>query len=497
MSPYDAITNPNLDNWVFYWHFESPTCTNAIPTYHTTSGAIAVANNSSSDFALLNLTEDPADDCNITSYYLGWDRSGSPGTGGVGIHHPSGDVKKIATHNITPSNSNCFNLIGKDEKFWKLKWKSTTNGYSVTEGGSSGSPLINNAHKVIGQLYGAGPFCSNPDCSNPSNDVANYGKFNVSWTGDGASDNRRRLDHWLHPGSGSAPTTLNGNTGKYIAGPPIICTSGTYTIENVPLGSTISWSASPPGQVTLSPSGTACTVTKIGSAAGTVILYVSVNQCGKSYILSKQIEIGPPSYSWYASPTENIAKANDDGELEINMQCYGSFGHDVYWIAPFTKYTNISWTKISSTPTNTSALWSAGYADKRKIGVLLRGPSSRLVLKADASNSCGTITKYFTFYPNGINCATMMGMMQEVDYYDAYMSHQTLIIIYKDEEENKSELMKIIISDKMGNIIIEKTDASIKENKIQIDMSPYKSDNYYVVLQYADGNIEPQQVAKF
>ena len=205
---YDAITNPYLDHYSFWWHYESPGCSNPAnePSHYSTSGATVVANNSASDFALLSLTEDPKDNPNIKTYYLGWDRSGNAGTGGVGIHHPSGDVKKISTYNLQPSTSNCFS--SGNNNFWKIKWISTSNGHSVTEGGSSGSPLINSSRKVIGQLYGAG-YCSNTNCSDPANDVGNYGKFSVSWTGNGAVDNRRKLQPWLDS-LNTGSTTLDG-----------------------------------------------------------------------------------------------------------------------------------------------------------------------------------------------------------------------------------------------------------------------------------------------
>ncbi len=84
----------------------------------------------------------------------------------------------------------------------------TANGHSVTEGGSSGSPLLNSNHRVIGQLYGAGQNCANPNCSDPAKDIANYGKFSVSWTSNNAADNRRRLNYWLDP-AGTNPNTLD------------------------------------------------------------------------------------------------------------------------------------------------------------------------------------------------------------------------------------------------------------------------------------------------
>jgi hypothetical protein len=73
---------------------------------------------------------------------------------------------------------------------------------------SSGSPLINNDHRVIGQLYGPS-WCESFQCENPSLQVVNYGKFSVSWTGNGATDPRRRLKDWLDP-FGKNPTTLDG-----------------------------------------------------------------------------------------------------------------------------------------------------------------------------------------------------------------------------------------------------------------------------------------------
>lgn len=246
-----------------------------------------IANNGDTDFALLQLTEDPMDRNCVMPYYLGWDRSGNAGTGGVGIHHSSGDIKKIATHVISPSNSDCFDIMYNgtylpNANFWKINWAATANGHSVTEGGSSGSPLLNNNKRVIGQLFGAGT-CPNPNCSNPAQDVGNYGKFSVSWTGGGATDNRRRLDHWLNTGGGTAPNTIDGKAATTISGPDSFCSSATYTLDNLPAGTTISsWTASPVGAVSFSGSGNSRTVTKAGGYHGSITLTVTLSTaCGE------------------------------------------------------------------------------------------------------------------------------------------------------------------------------------------------------------------------
>ena len=193
---YDAITNPYLDHYSFWWHYETPGCSNPAnePSHYSTSGATVVANNPASDFALLSLTEDPKDNPNIRTYYLGWDRSGNAGTGGVGIHHPCGDVKKISTYYDQPISTDYLSSTqNSSSSHWRVIWNATSTNHGTTEGGSSGSALLNNSRKIIGQLHGGYSSCYNlyaPDW---------YGKFSVSWTGNGAVDNRRKLQPWLDP----------------------------------------------------------------------------------------------------------------------------------------------------------------------------------------------------------------------------------------------------------------------------------------------------------
>ena len=194
----DAVTNPMAGNWMFIWQYESAGCGNGVaePTLTTTTGAIVMANNGDSDFALFRLIESPEQlTPAIPLWYNGWDATGATGTGGVGIHHPDGDLKKIATHNMTPVATDQGGSTIFGGNYWQVNWDATTNGQSVTEGGSSGSPLLDNSQRVIGQLFGG----SAVNCSDPDNDPGRYGKFSVSWDGNGSGNSRRRLHDWLNP----------------------------------------------------------------------------------------------------------------------------------------------------------------------------------------------------------------------------------------------------------------------------------------------------------
>lgn len=199
----DAINDPYLDYSVFRWDYEVAGCENESiePSYYTTSGATILANNVLSDFALLRLTEDPKNLSGYTPYYLGWDRSGQSGQPGVCIHHPRGDVKKIATAAFQPQTDYVLDRPGY--YYWSTSWKSTPNGQGLTASGSSGAPLLNAAHKIIGQLYGG--LCS---CVFP-NAYSYFGKYDLSWIGNNNDTIQRRLNCWLDP-QGTWGQTLGG-----------------------------------------------------------------------------------------------------------------------------------------------------------------------------------------------------------------------------------------------------------------------------------------------
>ncbi len=199
LKPYFLTANHCTDanqanSYVVKFNFESTTCTGNTGPYSNQSVAVLTerASNPQSDFALLELTQIPPPEYDV--FYVGWDRTGNIPSSQVGIHHPSGDVKKISFDN--QSASQALYPWNNSTLCWHISdWEDGT-----TEGGSSGSSLFNQNGLLIGQLYGG-----SANCGNNVDDY--YGRFDVSWNQGTNSTNE--LQSWLDDCNTNA-TTITG-----------------------------------------------------------------------------------------------------------------------------------------------------------------------------------------------------------------------------------------------------------------------------------------------
>lgn len=204
------------DQIVYYFHYEHPGCENLStePVSKTMTGAqllveLPLGNNKGSDGALLKLNNDIPLEYDI--YYNGWDRTNTPATSGVGIHHTRGDVKKISTYTTPATNITWNNGEGATNAHWNVAWAQTVSGKSLMDQGSSGSPLFNQDGRVVGSLTG-GPSTSNttPKCDQPaSTHVAYYGKLWYHWDNANIIDPAKTMASYLDP-TNSGVEVLDG-----------------------------------------------------------------------------------------------------------------------------------------------------------------------------------------------------------------------------------------------------------------------------------------------
>ncbi len=167
------------------FNFEQPYCGATVDTQvQILSGASLIATTDHKlDFTLLKLNEIPP--LSYKPYYAGWDISTFPPQGVACIHHPLDLGKKISIAN----NS----LVTEDfgQNFDSLStWKVSHWDVGTTSRGSSGSPIFNPQHRIVGTLTGG-----EADCGNPVNDY--FTKFYLSWQY--YPDKNNQLKAWLDP----------------------------------------------------------------------------------------------------------------------------------------------------------------------------------------------------------------------------------------------------------------------------------------------------------
>jgi len=250
-------TPAQMNQWRFYFHWERTGCDNSSPleTYQYITGAtskVAIPLNGGSDGLLLQLNQPIPREWDV--YFNGWDRRNTATAGGVGIHHPGGDVMKISTYTQTPTSTTAnmsSGEVGAANAHWSLAYVKTANGWGVTEGGSSGSPLFNSDKRVIGTLTGGNSSCTATTGTNI------YGKMSMHW--DQAADPNKWMAKYLDPNNTGAQyidgTYGEANLVTFVASKTNIYASEEITFTNHSYGDidTYNWdfgSAAQPGTYT-------------------------------------------------------------------------------------------------------------------------------------------------------------------------------------------------------------------------------------------------------
>ena len=257
-----STSTTNMTQWKFYFRYEAPACTNptsvgTLANYFIT-GCVRKADSADnggdtgSDFLLVQLGSATNESATITTlkstnfnaYWNGWNANNTATTGGTGIHHPAGDIKKISTFTGTTLSNSWGGSV--QNTHWRFSWTANANGHGVTEGGSSGSPLFNNSQGyIVGTLTGGSSYCN----AQTSPDM--YGKMSYHWTSNGTT-NAKQLKPWLDPTNSGAltlagsfdpctPTTPVAPVANFVANQTNIAPATTVSFTDQSTGVPTSW----------------------------------------------------------------------------------------------------------------------------------------------------------------------------------------------------------------------------------------------------------------
>ncbi len=273
------ISAANQSSVVVYWNFQSENCGDlgGGTLDQFTTGSTVLADYAASDMTLIELDSSPDPAFGVT--FAGWDRTDTAPPSAVAIHSPGADEKCISFEDEQTNISSYLNEAspGNSTHLRIDSWNLGT-----TEPGSSGSPLFNPNHRIVGQLHGGWA-----SCTRDTSDF--YGRLFVSWTGGGTA--ATSLSNWLDP-SATGVTVLDtydpAATGlgvtPYAAlvsagdvGGPFSPGSQEYTLENkgeAALNYSVTtnedWLSISPGTGSLASGATVLVTVSINAAADTM-----------------------------------------------------------------------------------------------------------------------------------------------------------------------------------------------------------------------------------
>jgi lysyl endopeptidase len=326
-------------SWIFRFNWQASGCSNpgSSPTFSSLSGAVLRARRTPSDFCLVEITGGLINNtvpASYNPYFSGWDNTGAIPTSAVSIHHPDGDIKKISFDDDPLVISQG---MGSSEanSTWTLHWDRNT----TTEGGSSGSPLFDQNHRIIGQLWGGGASCSN------LNSADYYGRLANSWNPAG-SNSTNHLVTWLDP-TNTGATIVDGFNP---AGPTHALDAAMSNPQGVS-GTICSGTVTP--KVTIVNSGTSVLTSATinygydGSTAQVYNWTGSLNQYQSNVVTLPSANLSSGSHSFKAIVSNPNASSDENDlndtitasfttitngnaiTLNLSMDCYGD---EITWV---------------------------------------------------------------------------------------------------------------------------------------------------------------------
>ncbi len=220
------------------------------------------------------------------------------------------------------------------------------------------------------------------------------------------TDYTPRNAKWMYEEMENIPHEIKCNdycNNYKIEGDKNICTiSNPYTVPNLPIGSTLTWSVSPSNIVTINnPNSITTTLTKVSEGDFTLTATVN-NSCVGNVTYTKNIYAGLANYAVSFSTgmqnNQTIYEYNPNNSNTINMICQSHFNTPYVEGLIYGTSSNIVWSLASNYPNNGfSYSQSDNFFPNRAKLYIPFGNTNVGYLQGTVENSCGQTTKVYAF----------------------------------------------------------------------------------------------------
>jgi hypothetical protein len=258
------------------------------------------------------------------------------------------------------------------------------------------------------------------------------------------------------------PVTVSIPPSISISGPSLLCTNGTFTLNNAP-GGVITWSVTPSNLVTPSTgTGAIANLTKVSNGNAT-ITYTS--GCGTL-----------PSFSFHTGPYSS-------SDYPISGPSSASCNQYVYYSIPnLTGSTSINW------------VWPSGWTysgGQGSTNLALRTNGSGGVVSVGVNNTCGQSGSYATKYTSvsgycGFSAISIYPNPTSSDLTISFMD-TTATEIMKNTDQELESSYEVMIYNQYQDVIYTTRTSS---RRFTISMSNFPNGSYTINLIHKEGIIQ-------
>lgn len=339
--------------------------------------------------------------------------------------------------------------------------------------------------------------CNLLDCSKPET-VSDYyvppvNQIHTSYT--------QASTNWILNAQNPALTCericTNGIT---MSGPDLLCSSGTYTLNNMPVNGTAVWPTSAYYTVTfLNTAGTQVTITKVpGSATVNVTAEIRINglpNCNSPAYVSKFVRMGPPSatsYIPYFTTNGNTNYLNQTQNYLLNYMFPGFYSGDIHIVDNVAdQYT---WTKISQSAGVSTATIGGGSSDGKDVTATIKPQCGTAIFQMTASNACGSYSTNYNFRADNVIC---FAERKSEDSLLAITMHPNptngSFVVTLQSKNKQATIKEIVIKNKQGMPVFRKQYANMQKSQ-QVYLPVVSTDIYFVEI-FDGTNWETQKLS--